>query len=66
MLENMVQGTMYITTKHVCFHSTFWGSERKVRTLPVSIRADAAYAMRASTEEALAVLSLSLSLSLWL
>jgi hypothetical protein len=33
MIENMVQGTMYITTKHVCFHSTFWGTERKVRFL---------------------------------
>lgn len=30
MLENMIQGTMFITPKHVCFYSTFWGTERKV------------------------------------
>jgi len=31
VIENMVQGTMYITPKHICFYSNFWGTERKVR-----------------------------------
>lgn len=30
MLENMVQGNLFITPKHICFYSTFWGTERKV------------------------------------
>jgi hypothetical protein len=29
MIENMVQGTMFITNKYVCFYSNFWGTEKK-------------------------------------